>query len=200
VSLVLCLPLRTALCFVSDYYPGSFTLAQRYFPAASSKRPAAVSAPDESVLWSYIVQLVSALSSVHLAGLSLRGALDTRRIILTDTNRIRVTLCGVADALLTSAAAQQSQSRPKSLLESQYDDIYAFGKTILTIATLNDACLHNIPYGRTTPTTVMPMPMPMWMTTAEVPARACCVMVVCACVRVCAVRVLRWWQSAILLT
>ena len=74
--------MHAALCFVYDYYPGSFTLAQRYFPVASSKRPA-VSAPDESVLWSYIVQVVSALSSVHLAGLSLRGALDTRRITIT---------------------------------------------------------------------------------------------------------------------
>ena len=84
--------LATALCFVSDYHPGSVTVHSRYF-AGKPFREA------EDVLWSYICQIVSALCSIHSAKLACRIVDQSHRIIITDRNRIRLNLCGAMDAL-----------------------------------------------------------------------------------------------------
>ncbi len=84
--------LCAALCFVSDYHPGAVTLHSRYF---GSHKPVRES---EEVLWGYITQLLSALSAVHAAKLAARG-IELHRVLLTDHNRIRLSWCGLLDAL-----------------------------------------------------------------------------------------------------
>lgn len=52
----------------------------------------------ERLLWSYIVQIGSAVKAVHNAGLAVRN-LEVSKVIVTGTNRIRIGGCGVLDVL-----------------------------------------------------------------------------------------------------
>jgi hypothetical protein len=53
---------------------------------------------SEKVLWSYIVQLGSAIKTIHNSGLAVR-CLELNRILVTGTNRIRIGGVGVLDVL-----------------------------------------------------------------------------------------------------
>jgi PAB-dependent poly(A)-specific ribonuclease subunit 3 len=80
----------------------------------------------EQVLWGYIVQVASALKTIHTASLAAR-CMEPSKVLLTDKNRIRLNACSVLDVV------QYDAQRP--LLELQQEDFLHFGKLILAVAT-----------------------------------------------------------------
>jgi PAB-dependent poly(A)-specific ribonuclease subunit 3 len=73
-----------AIVFVYDYHPLSKTLAEAHFgpsPIFSGSRHV-----PENVLWSYIVQLASALKTIHNTGLAAR-VIDLSKVLLTSKMR-----------------------------------------------------------------------------------------------------------------
>ncbi|KAI0395200.1 hypothetical protein F5Y17DRAFT_221510 [Xylariaceae sp. FL0594] len=113
-----------SLVFVHNYHPLSKTLAEHHFPATNGRlRPTAVS---ERVLWSYLVQLSSALRVIHKARLAAR-CVDITKVIITEKNRVRLSGCSVLDVLHSEAHRQVE--------ELQQEDFFHLGKLMLGIAT-----------------------------------------------------------------
>ena len=108
--------------FVHEYHPCAMTLQDRYF---NPMHPAQNSI-EEPLLWSYILQLVSALRAIHSAGLACRS-LRPCKILITGKNRIRLSSIGIIDAL--------GIDRGKALSRYQYEDLLSLGKLILSLAT-----------------------------------------------------------------
>ena len=99
-----------ALIFVYDYHPGAETLLMRHFSGPDSTlavspdgsllfpsnprpggvpnrhRPGHRSPMPERLIWSYIIQLSSALRTVHAAGLACR-VIDPSKILLIGNSR-----------------------------------------------------------------------------------------------------------------
>lgn len=119
----------SSLIVVYNYHPMSKTLVETHF--ASTNRfgnRATNSAVPEQTLWSYIVQIASAIKSVHSASLAVR-CMDPSKVLLTEKGRIRLNACSVLDVV------QFDANRP--LTELQQEDFILFGKLILAIATNN---------------------------------------------------------------
>ena len=99
----------SALVFVYDYHPGAETLLMRHFSGPDSTlpvspdgtllfpsnprsgvpnrhRPGHRSLMPERLIWSYIIQLSSALRTVHAAGLACR-VIDPSKILLIGNSR-----------------------------------------------------------------------------------------------------------------
>ncbi|KAK4048450.1 PAB-dependent poly(A)-specific ribonuclease subunit 3 [Microbotryomycetes sp. JL201] len=93
-------------------------------------------AVPERVLWSYIVQIASALKAVHNSGLAVRN-LDPNRIIVTGKNRVRIAGCGALDVLAWDGGMQHAGY--------QHDDLLAFGKLIVALACGSNTAIHNLP-------------------------------------------------------
>lgn len=74
-----------ALVVVYDYHPLSQTLFDKYF--SPSQTPDKEDNIPESVLWSYIIQLSSAIKTIHSAGLAAR-MIESTKILLTSKNRL----------------------------------------------------------------------------------------------------------------
>ncbi|KAH0556524.1 hypothetical protein GP486_005596 [Trichoglossum hirsutum] len=127
----------SSLVFVMDYHPLSKTLADNHFGTAGrfQGRPSGTHVPEQ-VLWSYIVQVSSALKTIHSSGLSAR-LIEPTKVLLTSKNRIRLNSCAIFDVV--------QHDSPLSLPELQQDDLIQFGRLILSIATNNPAAIHNIP-------------------------------------------------------
>ena len=113
-----------SLVFVSDFHPLSETLFEQHlsphaalppnpwsatprhsptpFNSRVPVRPGQVGSGGiglpERVLWSYVVQLGSAIKAVHASGLAVRG-LEANRVLVTGKNRVRIGGCGVLDVL-----------------------------------------------------------------------------------------------------
>ncbi|KAI0172430.1 hypothetical protein GGR52DRAFT_544516 [Hypoxylon sp. FL1284] len=113
----------SSLIFVHSYHPLSKTLAEHHFSGNRFGRPAAV---PERVLWSYLVQLASALKAIHKAKLAAR-CIDISKVILTDKNRIRLSACAIQDVLHFEV--------PRRIEELQQEDFFSLGRLILSIAT-----------------------------------------------------------------
>ena len=80
-----------ALVFVYDYHPLSQTLFDKHFSSSlqSTNLPQGVGTGvviPETVLWSYISQLASAIKTIHSSGLAAR-MIEPTKILLTNKNR-----------------------------------------------------------------------------------------------------------------
>jgi PAB-dependent poly(A)-specific ribonuclease subunit 3 len=119
----------SSLIFVYNYHPLSKTLVEHHFTSTNrfGNRAANTAVPEQQ-LWSYIVQIASAIKSVHTASLAVR-CMDPSKVILTEKGRIRLNACSVLDVV------QFDANRP--LAELQQEDFILFGKLILAIATNN---------------------------------------------------------------
>ncbi|KAI0487373.1 hypothetical protein F4859DRAFT_501838 [Xylaria cf. heliscus] len=115
----------SSLIFVHNYHPLSKTLAEHHFPTTTN-RFARAAPVQEKVLWSYLVQLSSALKVIHKAKLAAR-CIDLNKVILTDKNRIRLSACSIFDVIHFEA------HRP--IEELQQEDFFNLGKLILSIGT-----------------------------------------------------------------
>ncbi|KAI1131023.1 hypothetical protein F5Y10DRAFT_234471 [Nemania abortiva] len=115
----------SSLVFVHSYHPLSKTLAEHHFPATPTRfsRPGPV---VEKVLWSYLVQLSSALRVIHKAKLAAR-CIDISKVILTDKNRIRLSACSIFDVINFEAH--------RRVEELQQEDFFNLGKLVLSIGT-----------------------------------------------------------------
>lgn len=92
-----------------DYYPLAVSLfAQHLSPQAQAQRHAPprggnLQLVPEKVLWSYAIQLASAIKAAHNADLAVR-TIDLRKILLTGKNRLRVGGCGMLDVMRNDLA------------------------------------------------------------------------------------------------
>lgn len=116
----------SSLIFVTDYHPLSKTLAETHFVNAGRYGSRASSTVQEQVLWGYIVQIASAIKTVHGSNLAVR-CLEPSKVLLTDKNRVRLSACSVLDVV------QFDAQRP--LQDLQQEDLFLFGKLLLSIAT-----------------------------------------------------------------
>ena len=76
-----CRPGRAAFVFVYDYHPLAETLAARH--NLGTGNPIAIA---EGTLWSYVLQITSALKTMHLSGKACRS-LDISKVLITGNNR-----------------------------------------------------------------------------------------------------------------
>ncbi|XP_038617756.1 PAN2-PAN3 deadenylation complex subunit PAN3 isoform X1 [Tachyglossus aculeatus] len=134
-----------SLVFAYDFHAGGETMMSRHFndPSADAyftkrkwgqhdgplPRQHAGLLP-ESLIWAYIVQLSSALRTVHTAGLACR-VMDPTKILITGKTRLRVNCVGVFDVLTFDS----SQNNPLALMaQFQQADLISLGKVVLALA------------------------------------------------------------------
>ncbi|KAJ3997263.1 hypothetical protein F5050DRAFT_1753432 [Lentinula boryana] len=101
--------------------PSSFATSQSLHQLQSNGIP-------ERILWSYIVQIASAIKRVHEAGLAVR-TIDATKILLTGKNRVRIGSCAVWDVL--------TYDQHLDVVALQHDDLQHFGRLIFAL------CCHN---------------------------------------------------------
>uniref|UniRef100_A0A8D0A3V6 PAN2-PAN3 deadenylation complex subunit PAN3 n=1 Tax=Sander lucioperca TaxID=283035 RepID=A0A8D0A3V6_SANLU len=134
-----------SLVFSYDFHAGAETMFSRHFndPAADSyftKRKWGQHEPPpprqhagllpESLIWAYIVQLSSALRTIHTAGLACR-VMDPSKIVITGKTRLRVNCVGVFDVL----TFDNSQTNHLALMpQYQQADLVSLGKVVLALA------------------------------------------------------------------
>ncbi len=126
----------SSLVFVTDYHPMSRTLAEHHFSSGTrhSGRPTGTQVLEQ-VLWSYVVQIASALKIIHGSNLAAR-VVDPTKVLITDKNRIRLNACGILDVV--------QHDTQRTLSELQAGDLIQFGQLILTIGTFNSNLAHNV--------------------------------------------------------
>ncbi|XP_066873025.1 PAN2-PAN3 deadenylation complex subunit PAN3 isoform X7 [Kogia breviceps] len=135
-----------SLVFAYDFHAGGETVMSRHFndPNADAyftkrkwgqhdgplPRQHAGLLP-ESLIWAYIVQLSSALRTIHTAGLACR-VMDPTKILITGKTRLRVNCVGVFDVL----TFDNSQNNNPLALMAQYQqaDLISLGKVVLALA------------------------------------------------------------------
>ncbi|XP_014671544.1 PREDICTED: PAB-dependent poly(A)-specific ribonuclease subunit PAN3-like [Priapulus caudatus] len=135
-----------SLVFAHDYHPAAETLMYRHFSShshhmdggkgfggggggggsSSSNRGLL----PENVIWGYVVQLSSALRTIHAAGLACR-VMDPTKILVTGKNRLRVNCVGIFDVLSLDA----TQPNPIAMMpQNQQEDLISLGKIVLALA------------------------------------------------------------------
>ncbi|GAA6037662.1 hypothetical protein JCM8097_002273 [Rhodosporidiobolus ruineniae] len=90
----------------------------------------------ERVLWSYTVQIASALKCVHSSGLAMR-TVEVSRVLVTGKNRVRLGGAGVLDCLGWDGG--------QGVQGHQQDDLLSFGKLIIALACGSTSAVHNLP-------------------------------------------------------
>ncbi|XP_070554519.1 PAN2-PAN3 deadenylation complex subunit pan3-like [Ptychodera flava] len=84
----------------------------------------------ESVIWTYVIQLSSALRAIHAAGLACR-VMDPTKILLSSKSRLRVNCVGIFDVL----TFDNQQSNPLAMMPHyQQEDLVSLGKVVLALA------------------------------------------------------------------
>ncbi|CAG0885134.1 unnamed protein product [Cyprideis torosa] len=145
----------SSLIFVYDYIPDVETLMNRHFSSQNPNkdvwRPSALlaraSAPDptrpysqqadpreellpEGVIWNYVIQLSSALRTIHHAGLACR-TLEPNKILIGPGNRVRLNGCGIFDVI----GYDNTQSNPlQNMPHYQQSDMLSLGRLVLALA------------------------------------------------------------------
>ncbi|KAF9074654.1 hypothetical protein BDP27DRAFT_1316604 [Rhodocollybia butyracea] len=88
----------------------------------------------ERILWSYIVQIASAIKRVHEAGLAVR-TIDATKILLTGKNRVRIGSCAIWDVL--------TYDQHLDIVALQHDDLQHFGRLIFALCCNNPQATTN---------------------------------------------------------
>lgn len=118
----------SSLIIVTEYHPCSQTLADKAFGSQREARKHVSQVAPEGELWGYIVQLTSALRTIHAAGQAAQTVIASK-VLLTSKNRVRLSGCAILDII-------QYDRRP-SMFELQNADLRDLGRLILSIATRN---------------------------------------------------------------
>ncbi|KAL1955075.1 hypothetical protein VTO42DRAFT_9064 [Malbranchea cinnamomea] len=129
----------SSLIFVTDYHPMSKTLAEHHLGGPNRYQGRGGSSSGgthipEQVLWSYVVQIASALKAIHSVGLAAR-VIDPSKILLTGKNRIRLNACAIMDVV------QYELQQP--LADLQQQDLLNFGQLILNLGANAPSVAHN---------------------------------------------------------
>lgn len=115
-----------SVVFVYDYLPGAETLRSKHLQGG--RRASTV---EEDVLWTYTVQLATAIRSIHSAGLAVY-TINPSKILLTGATspRLYLNCAGIMDILTFDS----SPSSPvDSSLQQQQDLVHA-GQLLLNVA------------------------------------------------------------------
>ncbi|PAV62108.1 hypothetical protein WR25_07507 [Diploscapter pachys] len=129
-----------SLLLVYDYYPLAETLKVRHFGKGSGFIDALSGAKisqhnpnsmgvgvQEVIIWSYIVQLASAIRCIHASGLAIKG-LQASKVLVYGKNKVLISCGGLMDITTSEAMPIQQQ---------QAEDLNAFGRILLALATGN---------------------------------------------------------------
>ena len=132
----------SSLMCVTDYHPCSTTLGDHHFSQSGVRvgpdgrlqgyRQHGSHVPEQTI-WSYLVQIASALKTIHSNQLAAQ-VLHPSKILLTGKNRVRLGSCGIMDVVKFDAAQSGMQ---KSYAAEQQEDLIQLGKLILSIASGN---------------------------------------------------------------
>lgn len=123
----------SSLFFVTDFHPLAETLAQKHFTSPSRYPYRSPEKVTEQTLWSYIVQITSALKAIHSVGLAAR-VIDPSKVLLTSENHIRLNGCAVMDVV--------NHNTEHTIDDLQCLDLYQLGQLIVSIATNNSSASH----------------------------------------------------------
>mmetsp|Transcript_5136 Transcript_5136/g.12459 ORF Transcript_5136/g.12459 Transcript_5136/m.12459 type:complete len:639 (-) Transcript_5136:173-2089(-) len=113
------------LCFIYDYYPGAVPIATQYQIADAKQGLPGRGLVAEPILWSFLLQLLSSLTSVHPHGLAALNINPFR--VLVQANRLRINFCGVSEAL-------QLVPTDKTLAELQFEDLRNICQLLMSIS------------------------------------------------------------------
>ena len=121
----------SSLFIATEYHPLSKTLLEHHHlgghsHSARSRGSHSKDQITEPALWSYVVQIASALKAVHNSGLAAR-VLDPSKILVTGKNRIRLNGCAVLDVVQFDANSHTP------LAQAQRQDLVDFALVILTV-------------------------------------------------------------------
>ncbi|VDK47440.1 unnamed protein product [Anisakis simplex] len=121
-----------SLIFVYDFHPLSETLKSRHL----SNRVNGISATYmdgmgnggllESLIWTYIVQLSSALRAIHSSGMAAR-TVDPSKIILFSKTKLMLSSCGILDVITP-------ENGHNSIQHQQQEDLCGLGRVIVALA------------------------------------------------------------------
>ncbi|CAB3992243.1 PAB-dependent poly(A)-specific ribonuclease subunit PAN3-like [Paramuricea clavata] len=142
-----------ALVFVYDYHPGADTILQRHFSESpnglinmkdghngvhlqappgrkifspGNTTPTRQQFMPERLIWNYIIQLSSALRSIHSMMMACR-VIEPSKILVLSNSRLRINGCGIFDVLDTNSSTTMVQ-------HFQQEDLITFGRLILMLA------------------------------------------------------------------
>ncbi|TKR77936.1 hypothetical protein L596_018824 [Steinernema carpocapsae] len=125
ISLRECVPTKAfgdaSLLFVYDYHPLAESLEAKHFGrnGAGGQGNGGIMEP---LIWSYIIQITSALRHIHQQGLAAR-TLSLEKILVTGRQKILLSDCATVDVL--------SDSNPGP---AQQDDLMALGRVVICLA------------------------------------------------------------------
>jgi PAB-dependent poly(A)-specific ribonuclease subunit 3 len=129
----------SSLMCVSDYHPCSTTISDHHFSQSGVRvgadgrlqgfRAHGTHVPEQTI-WSYMVQIASALKTIHSNQLAAQ-VLHPSKILITGKNRVRLGSCGIMDVVKFDAAQSGMQ---KSYAAEQQEDLIQLGKLMLSVA------------------------------------------------------------------
>ena len=149
-----------ALVVSYDYHPNSQTLFDLHMrPKPSAFAPGRFGGTTnvvipEATLWSYIIQIASAIQAAHEAGLAV-CMVEPTKILLTGKNRyvvtafilspvcrshrvrIRISSCGIVDVLMYDTG--------QDVALAQQDDLVMFGRLIFALCCGSLAAMNTLP-------------------------------------------------------
>lgn len=137
-----------SVVLVYEYAPCSYTLQQAHMSdpmkltsftspfnvnrtarphSAMKNGPSDLGMPQESVLWSYLIQLTNGLRFIHQHVHKSCGTLDPTKVLIQDGTRLKINCFGLKDLLFYS-------SQDTNLSEHQATDFVHLGKLMLGVA------------------------------------------------------------------
>lgn len=114
-----------SIVIISEFYPDSVTLRERHLPAGGRGMGRASSPLPEQTIWTYLVQMTSALKTIHAHDMAARS-MDAQNWLLTDEDHVRFNASGIADIV---------DPEISPLIELQQADLHNLGKLLFTMAT-----------------------------------------------------------------
>lgn len=115
-----------SLFFSYDFHAGAYTVEQLHL--AGGTLPI-----SEDQLWSYTVQLTSALRAIHSAGLVLgQAALMPSKVIVSSPSRVRLAAVGLSQALMLEGTP--TPSSPDVFTRGHREDLTSLGQLLLLLA------------------------------------------------------------------
>ncbi|CAH8574987.1 unnamed protein product [Heterobilharzia americana] len=109
-------------------FTSPFTIGRTVLPHSAVKNaPTDLGMLQESVLWSYLIQLTGGLRFIHQTVRRSCGILDPTKVLLQDGPRLRINCFGLKDILFYSA-------QDTNVVENQAADFIQLGKLMLGVA------------------------------------------------------------------
>ena len=82
---------------------------------------------SENLIWTYVIQMTSALRHIHSAGLACR-TLDPTKILIINKTRLLLNCCGIFDVLTFDPTSSNPMA---AMAHYQQEDLIALGKIVL---------------------------------------------------------------------